>query len=818
MNDEPISGGPSAAIGKAGSDEVSSGAMGPVLATADDKIRWRQRWKTRVDRLLPRHPPGPEDRLTSPLPGVVLFMAFLGLAVLSILLIQPPSPLPANAPADRFSAARAMAHVEAVAARPHPIGTTAHAEVQTYLFGQLRALGLQPQVQQVEVLQGQIVTHVENVLARLPGSKGGGKAILLSAHYDTMTAGPGAADDTSGVATLLETARALKATGRPLANDVILFFSDGEEQGLMGSTAFVREHPWAKDVGLTITVDSGARTGRVLCQNTSEDDGWLIANYAKAAPDSLASSLAPVFGERGDDSYTFEDAGYPTLGFGAVGDNSSYHTVLDDPAHLDTGMLQDAGTTTLALVRRFGSLDLTRHPRGDAIFFSPFGASHIIIHYPRGWAFPLVILAGAAWGAALAFGMRWKQVSPRGVLLGVLASLALVAILAGVGTLLWRLAVALYPQYDPLRFGWGATTYNGRFYWLASVALGIGIAALLYVGVRARVRAAELELGFLTLWLVLAVGAATALPGASYLAMWPLLFGSLGALGWFALRRHGSETLWSIALLGLSAIPVLVLLTPVIYLLYVSMTSPDVWIPMALMGLLVGLLTPHLSIMTRPRRWWLPTLMGVVAVGALVGGHLTSTHTPERPLQDGVVYALDGDGRKAYWLNWSGLDPWTDQFIDESDSGGTFDEFFYDALPAAYKVSAPLVDLAAPTVEAVDTQTPGVFRLHVTPASGTWTTHLIVLPWKTPVAYYLNGKRIVAKDGWMLYWDPPAEGYDVAVKTRKLDVLKLRVVQHTLGLPAIPDVTYVDRPAWIIPTAESGENSTWVAKSFTFGR
>ena len=60
------------------------------------------------------------------------------------------------------------------------------------------------------------------------------------AHYDSVAAGPGAADDMSGVATILETVRALRA-GPPLRNDVTVVLTDGEEAGLHGARAWVRE-------------------------------------------------------------------------------------------------------------------------------------------------------------------------------------------------------------------------------------------------------------------------------------------------------------------------------------------------------------------------------------------------------------------------------------------------------------------------------------------------------------------------------------------------------------------------------------------------
>src|SRR5690606_40854732 len=66
------------------------------------------------------------------------------------------------------------------------------------------------------------------LVATIPGREGD-EAVLLAAHYDSVAAGPGAADDGAGVAALLEVARALKAR-RPPRRTVVLLFSDGEER------------------------------------------------------------------------------------------------------------------------------------------------------------------------------------------------------------------------------------------------------------------------------------------------------------------------------------------------------------------------------------------------------------------------------------------------------------------------------------------------------------------------------------------------------------------------------------------------------------
>jgi len=824
MSDEPTpENSPTPAAMGGGQDERSADPPPEQIEKApDEENSWWRGWKTRANRVLPRRPPEPEDRLTNPLPGVVLFLFLLGVAALSILLVRPPAPLLEGAPADQYSAARALPHIQALAAQPHPPGTSAHAEAQAYVIAQLKQLGLEPQVQKAVAVRIHDVAHVENVLGRLPGSRGGGKAVLLVAHYDSVPTGPGASDDASGVAALLETARALKASGRPLANDVIFLFSDGEEEGSMGAAAFVEEHSWAKEVGVVLNLDPEGQTGPNMVSDVSPNNDWLISQFAQAAPDPLASSLFPEvyrllpFGN--DFTTVFKEAGYPGVLIGGWG-GAAYHTsVLDDPVRVHLGPLQHQGSTALSLVRRFGDLDLTAAHRGNAIYFSALG-NHLLVHYAQSWVFPLVVLASLVWVGALALGLRWKQASLRGVLLGALASFLVVAILAGVGYLSWRLVLVVYPQYDT-----GVDTYNGLYYWLAFMALGVGLAALLHNGLRTRIRAAELALGALLLWLALDVGFPAWMPGASWAFTWPLLFSSLGLWGWFALRRSTSARIWGIAWLALFAVPAVALVASLLYVGYKGLSIQLVWIATAILGLLVGLLAPHLAIIARPRRWWLPVLMGIVVVASMVAGHFTSTYTPERPLQDGVAYALSSNEDKAYWISWSGVDAWTKQFFEEDDSGGDGRDFFPGWL-AVYKAPAPLTDLPAPSVEELDATASGVFRLRVVPAPGTWTLFFCSMPRlgqpvcsvePIPVTYYVDDRPIESSDGWLGYWAPPAEGFDLTVKAPGRDSLTLHVVAHTLGLPTIPGFTYTARPAWIIPSADSDTASTWVAETFSF--
>ena len=147
--------------------------------------------------------------------GLMKILLILGLGAMSIYQQKPPDAGVINAPLTEFSSARAIKHLEVIAQQPHPVGSAEQVKVRNYIVDTLRAAGLQPEIQQTPV--------INNIIARLEGT-GEGKALLLVGHYDTVPSSPGASDDGSAVAMMLETLRAVKS-GPLLRNDVIFLFS-----------------------------------------------------------------------------------------------------------------------------------------------------------------------------------------------------------------------------------------------------------------------------------------------------------------------------------------------------------------------------------------------------------------------------------------------------------------------------------------------------------------------------------------------------------------------------------------------------------------
>jgi carboxypeptidase Q len=81
-----------------------------------------------------------------------------------------------------------------------------------------------------------------NIVAELPGTDRADEVVMLGAHFDSWHAGTGATDNAAGSAAMLEAMRILKATGLRLRRTVRLALWTGEEQGLLGSREYVKQH------------------------------------------------------------------------------------------------------------------------------------------------------------------------------------------------------------------------------------------------------------------------------------------------------------------------------------------------------------------------------------------------------------------------------------------------------------------------------------------------------------------------------------------------------------------------------------------------
>ncbi len=734
--------------------------------------------------------------------------------------LRPPAEALASAPAPEFSASRAVQHLQEIAQKPHPVGSSEHARVRDYIVGQLSALGLNPQVQKSSALKrsanGSLSgATVENISANIEGSSGA-KSVLLAAHYDSVATSPGASDDGTGVAALLETARALKA--RPqLKNRVILLFTDAEEIGLLGAKAFIDEDPRAKDLGVVLNFDVRGSSGPSIMFETSSRNGQLIDEFAKAAPYPLANSVTYEVYKRlpnDNDFSVFKGAGLAGLNFAYIDGLNRYHSARDDIGNVDRRSLQHHGSYAVALASHFGDLDLNQISASDQIYFSTVAST--VVRYSKTFALALAVGELLIFLFVATLGFKKKLVSIRGVLLGIVAFAVCLAVCSGVVALVWQLMKMLHGQYRSMPNG---VPYNSQLYFVGFVALTLAIFTALYALYAKKVSVHNLSLSILLVWTILTLLVTLLMPGASYLFAWPLLFGLIAA-GWL-FSADGKTPVSRAAALSLLAVPGILLFVPVIYLLFVSMTLEMSWLIAAVEVLLLSLLVQHLNMLAGLRRW-LPLAAVVVAVGAITMAAVANGVDQSRPKVNSIFYALNSDSGKAVWASYEQrADEWTSQFLGQGATRGSLSEYFPINSPNFLRVEAQPLPLEPPSVTVLEQSTQnGVRTLHLRLSSvrGAQIISASVEPTSGVVAQ-VNGKPVNASldGGWGIrYYGAGQEGVDLILQLNSTAPIKIGLVDTTYGLPQAGASSYRERPDYMIPSQLPLSDSTLVSKSFTF--
>jgi peptidase M28-like protein len=480
--------------------------------------------------------------------GFVMLLILLLFAIPALSMLFPRKVIPIRAPPDVFSAERALTHLPIIASEPHPQGSPAQVRVQGYLVQQLTNMGLEVEIQRTGGLQ--------NVLARLRGSNPTGAIVILT-HYDTVSNSPGAGDNSSAVSVLLEIMHSLSA-GPALRNDVIALFHDGEEYGTFaGTRAFVREHPWMKNVRVAISID-GAVAGFISTNEVGpQNNGWLVQALDRAYTGGLWLSMS---GGGIYNSTPFREAGIPVL---ALEDNYPFwqrHTAEDLPAIINAGTVQQMGEQTVAITRELGNLDLVMSKSNQETFFSvPIVG---FVHYPESWSLPLAITTAVLLVLALRMTLWRKFVSWRGlgVAFGTILTTAFLAVL-GVGALQPRLPKLLGWQTNILPDWPEVIPVHG---WLVAGVLGLiilGLAVAGYLLARRWSGRSDFSLIGLVPFMIAAVPLATSVPRAAYAFIWPVLTSSL--IWIVALIAGRTETKWSMDwITTLAALPLVVMLLP----------------------------------------------------------------------------------------------------------------------------------------------------------------------------------------------------------------------------------------------------------------
>jgi hypothetical protein len=759
--------------------------------------------------------------------SVASLLFLILLACVAIYRERPPEAVAASAPSEDFSAERAMDSLKVIASAPRPLGSPRQAAVRDYILEELARLGLQGEVQpatSLALIRGNYVAGtINNIIAKLRGTANG-KAILLAAHYDSVPGGNGASDDGSGVAVLLETLRALKSSP-PLKNDVIFLFSDGEEEGLLGARAFIEEHPAAKEVGLALNFEARGVSGPSIMFETSDNNGWLIDEFARRAPYPVANSLTNELYKllpNDTDLSVFKKAGLPGLNFAFIENSVAYHTQMDDLQNISQQSLQHQGSYALALVRSFGDQDLTNPKKGEVVYFALLKA--LVIHYPTWLARPLAILLLLLFGGLLLVGLKTGRLTWRGIaygLLGFILSLGIVLFVIG---LLWRGLLALKGNDDLAASG---LIYSSNLFIIAFIAIVLAIMLALYSRFRRRRSMNDLVTGALCLWVVLSLATSFLLPGASYLFTWPSLFMVI-ALGFLLAKRGSPGPAKEKIILSIAAAPAVLLLAPVIQMVFVALTLRSYAVVIIMAGLLIGLIVPHLSLTFPAGKWATPLIAAALGLTLVVIGLSRSSFGTDRRKPDNLSYFLDADAAKASWLSSDQRgDAYTAQYFGGMVESVDGSEYFPALRKKALKSDAPLAALRPPDVAAISKQSSG---------EGRALTVQITSPRKAPCIWIvledrsqlskalINDKAMnIAEVGspstgpfTIGYYGVGEKGIQLTLITKNSTPIKIMVMDSSYGSFELPGVSTPPRPNDMMASGYPNSDWTIVRKSFAF--
>jgi hypothetical protein len=436
---------------------------------------------------------------------------------------------------------------------------------------------------------------------------------------------------------------------------------------------------------------------------------------------------------------------------------------------------------------------------------------------------PLALFAALITGSILTFGVRRKMLSFGGIAIGFGALLLGTLVSVGVVALLWIGIRALNSDYQVLMVG----TYQSGLFALALSLAAISLMAVLYWLLERRVRADNLYGGALLAWLCLTLGVSVALPEASYLMLWPLLFAVL-PLAWTVLRPDHDRTAWvHLWLRAAALIPVFILLPGTYYQMIGLLNRLDYFAELsdgvAMFGLwaifvapMVGLYIRQLELLSSlagpGHRWAAPAVIGLAGLVLIIYANFTSGFDVEHPRPNHIAYELNGNTGETRWVSLDHQpDAWTSQFLTNDPVAGTYELVpgtFVDALV----MTAPTVPIALPSAEIMSDATLDGVRtvtFRITAPGGAAALDAVIQAQGPILNAMIDTRRVdladyaPAGDGTLRfgYAGVSGDGIELTLSVQSDASIQLNLTETDYGLPNVPGFTVSARPADTMPAS-----------------
>ncbi|KAK5414686.1 hypothetical protein LTR20_002877 [Exophiala xenobiotica] len=225
-------------------------------------------------------------------------------------------------------------------------------------------------------------------------------AVLVNAHYDSVSTGFGSTDDGVGVVCVLQLVKYFSTLGNKPKNGVVLLLNNGEEDFLNGASVF-GQHPMSKVVSTFLNLEGAGAGGRAALFRSTDDA--VTKAYAHSKYPFGSSTSADGFNRglvRSQTDYVVFNGklGYRGLDVAFIGPRARYHTDQDDSRHTGKASLWHMLSAAVATTKSLTSASLTTNlepghtPGSAALWFDVFGRAFAVVQAHTFFALSVTLL------------------------------------------------------------------------------------------------------------------------------------------------------------------------------------------------------------------------------------------------------------------------------------------------------------------------------------------------------------------------------------------------------------------------------------------
>lgn len=512
---------------------------------------------------------------------VVLALVFVVSVFIGFSTLNPSKPNTTDQ--TTFNVQNAYNHLTEIAKEPHSILDQEElGRVREYIIGELEALGVETQVYEYEDVYVERIdkyTPLKNIYGEIKGKND--SYIMLTTHYDNNAyakveryaesdGSVGAADAGYGISTILETLRVIVENNIELENGIKILITDGEEYGLLGAKESVKEAEIFEDVQYLINLEARGIKGPAIMFETSFDNQSVVDLYSVTNKDFSYSINPEIYRllPNGTDFTVFLNHGIKGVNISVLDSLDYYHTPNDNLENVSLASLQHYGDQVLPIVTEFITNSMyasseVLESEEDLIFFTLTKDIFIKYSHTINYVLLAMILVGM-----IAFVMI-NRIKVKSILKYMGINLLMGIGFAGVGYGIARIVALLMDK--PFKLTYLPLVPYEEVIIITTLIISFGVyyGVMSYVSKKYKEKDAYLVGSMGMLW-ILSVAFTFALPGGSYLAVFPAII-TLAALlitrlsGHFFAKRCVYVMLIPFAL-------ILILFTPTLYLFNCALT------------------------------------------------------------------------------------------------------------------------------------------------------------------------------------------------------------------------------------------------------